>query len=244
MSRAAAALLPLLAACRAWTLPPPEPWAAPRPGAVAVGLRPALFTLYGIDGVFDADTPAKGPLTAVDDGDLSGRFGLAARVEVCLRPELFAFVAADYRVYDIEGLEPIPELHVSIETVDSLQYTAGLRYLFPPLGRAPRVRPWCELGLSYLPEVDVEFEVDLSRFGSSNLEIETTAEGGWMAGGGVGLAYRWTDRVALELGVVYEVPLSPLDSDLSFSIGASEVPMRGDLEPQGLIGFLGLSVTL
>ena len=55
------------------------------------------------------------------------------------------------------------------------------------------------------------------------------------------LAYQWTDRIVAELGVVYEIPITELDTDLSFSVGPSSVPFFGELEPQGLIGFGGVS---
>ena len=231
-------------ACRSEWLAPPlaaEPWSHLEPGALGVAIKPGLFTLYGVDGDFEAETPASGTLTETDSGDLVGRFGLAVRGELALSEELVAFAGVDYRVYDIDGLNPIQDLDVTVETVDSLQYTAGLRYYLEPFERAPRLRPWCEASLSYLPGVDVGFEVDLSSFGSSNLSIETESGGYWVGGLAGGVAYRWTDRWTLDLGAVYEVPLSRMDTDLTFEIGTSEVPMFGKLRPRGIIGFFGLT---
>ena len=221
-----------------------EPWAQLEPGAARVTLQPGAFTLYGVEGDFEADTPAKGPLSQGDDGDFVGRFGLALRGELVLRPNLVAALGADYRRYDIEGLNPIEELTVELETIDSLQYFASLRYLFEPFDGQPRLRPFAQASVAYLPTVDVAFEVDLSEFGSSNLVIDTEGEGYWVGAGALGLVYHWTDRLELELGLAYELPLTPLDVDLSFSIGPSTVPMSGELEPAGLIGFWGLSWTL
>jgi hypothetical protein len=221
---------------------PPEPWL--EPGDVSLSLRAGLFTLYGIDGEFTVESPSEGTLTEDDSGDLVGRFGVALRGEVALRENVQLFAGADYRMYDIEHLNPIEELEVSIETVHSLQYMLGARYLFPTFEAAPSWRPYGELSVAYLPSVDVGFEVDLSDFGSSNLEIDTEGEGYWVGGLTAGLLYRLTKHLTAELGVLYEVPLSTLDTDLSFSIGSSTVPMFGELRPQGLIGFCGLSAAL
>jgi len=221
-----------------------EPLGGPRAGDFNLALKPGLFTVYGIDGEFTVESPAKGTLTEDDSGELVGRFGLALRGEYALREDLLLFLGADFRIYDIEDLNPISELDVAIETVDSLQYMLGARYLFPHLGSARRWRPFGELSVAYLPSVDVGFEVDLSDFGSSNLKIDTEGEGYWVGGVAAGMAYQLTERVSAELGALYEVPLTTLDTDLSFSIGSSEVPMFGELEPQGLIGFCGITVRL
>src|SRR5688500_12050754 len=121
-------------ACR--TLPPPldqDPWSDLAPGQVSLSVKPGLFTLYGIDAELTAETPAKGTLTSEDSGDLVGRFGLALRADYALRDDLLAFAGVELRVYDIEDLNPIQELDVSIETVESLQYALGVRSLFAPL---------------------------------------------------------------------------------------------------------------
>jgi hypothetical protein len=235
-------LLVQASACR--SLPPPldtEPWADLAPGQVSISVKPDLFTLYGIEAELTAETPAKGTLTSEDSGDLAGRFGLGVRAEVALRADLVAFAGAEWRVYDIEDLDLIEELDVSIKTVESLQYAAGVRKLFAPLAAAPRWRPWAELSLAYLPTVDVGFEVDLSEFGSSNLKIDTEGEGLWVGGAAGGLVYRLSEHLTGELGALYEVPLNDMQTDLSFSIGSSEVPMDADLRPQGLIGFCALA---
>ncbi len=222
---------------------PRAPWATRAAGGLALALKPGLFTLYGIDGDFTAETPAKGTLEESDSGDLVGRFGLALRAEYAWSSYGVAFLGAEYRVYDIEGLNPIQDLDVSVETVDSMQYSVGVRGLLPALESLPRWRPYGELSVIYLPDVDVGFEVDLSRFGSSNLEIDTQGEGYWMGAISAGALYAWTEHLSAEIGLVYEVPITEMDTDLSFSIGSSTVPMFGELAPRGLVGFCGLTWT-
>lgn len=211
------------------------------PGNVGVGLRPGLFALYGIDGEFVAETPAKGTLEQSDSGDFVARFGAAARAELVLRDDLLIALGIDYRLYDIDGLNPIQELDISVDEVDSLQYYLALRYLLPAFESQPRLRPFAQATVAYLPSVDIGFEIDLSNFGSSNLRIDTEGEGYWVGGASVGLLYQWTDHLVAELGLLYEVPITELDADLSFSIGPSEVPMFAELKPQGLLGFGGLT---
>ncbi|MCZ6598987.1 MAG: hypothetical protein O7B99_15225 [Planctomycetota bacterium] len=218
-----------------------EPWDIVRPGAFGLSLRPALFGIYRVEGDFTAETPAKGTLTQTDSGDLEGRFGLALEVEYFVTSNWMLAAGVDYRVYDIDGLNPIQGLDVEVETVETLQYYLGLRHLFAPFASRPRLRPYVQGTLVYLPEVDIGFEVDLSAFGSSNLEIDAKGDGYWVAGVATGLMYHWTPQLVAELGIAYELPLTSLDADLTFSIGPSLVPFEAELEPEGLIGFWGLT---
>ncbi|MEW6073980.1 MAG: hypothetical protein AB1726_15470 [Planctomycetota bacterium] len=250
MPRRPAPALPLLpplvlflGACAA----PPlagEPWERASAGTLGIGVRPALFTIYGIEGEFVTQNfdPPPPEIVSTDDGDIRGRFGLAVEGQCFLTDRLVASAGVDFRAYDIENLTPSPELTVEVERIESRQYYGSLRYLFPPLAAGGRLRPFAQVSLAWLPEVDVGFVVDLSEYGSSNLDIETAGEGAWVGGLAAGLVYQWRDRWLLEAGLAYERALRPLEADLGFDIGPQHVPMDAEFAPAGWVGSAGLSL--
>ncbi len=232
-------VLPQLVGCAGWQPPLEEaPWALYEPGTFGVGLRSGLFTFYEIDGDFTFSS-VSGTGTAEDDGDLVGRLGLAARAEYVLTENLKLHAGADYRKYDIDELNPFSDdINIEVKTVDSLQYFAAARYLFEPNPLHPRFRPFAEASVSYLPGVEVEFEVDIP---GPNLVIDSTGDGYWVGGLAVGVEYHWTERLVAELGLTYEIPITELDVDMSFSAAGSPFPFFGEFEPEGFIGFGGVS---
>lgn len=211
-------------------------------------LRPSLFNLFAISGTFQSiDFMSGDPIVSNDRGDIEGKYGVALQVDYQLNSWLAFSVGADKRAYEIIGLNPIQELDVSVDSVDSTQFYITTRYLLPPLG-APgwnasrgRFQPYGEITLSYLPGVDVGFEVDLSEFGSSNLRIDSTADGFFLAGLTAGAFYDLSRRWRLQFGTTYEYPVTTMEADLSFDIAGNTVPLQGEFEPLGLIGFVGVT---
>ncbi|MAB81165.1 MAG: hypothetical protein CMJ89_17605 [Planctomycetes bacterium] len=221
----------------------PAPGAS-TPGKFGVTLRPALFTLYSVDGRFEGMNlaPPFEPLANTDSGDIVGRYGFALQFDYRVNHWLEFSLGADARSYDVEGLDPIPELDITVDSVDSTQFYVSVRNPLRPLGAEGRWQPFVEFMLSYLPGVDIGFEVDLAPFGSpSNLVIETKSDGYFIGGVTVGFLYRWRPRWLLQVGTTYEIPLTKMDADLSFDVVGQTVPLTAELEPSGLVGFVGIS---
>ena len=219
-----------------------EPYAFAREGTVAVSARPALFTDYRIGGDFTSvDFTTGDDLVTHDGGDIIGRFGLALGADLWLSPAWMLTLGADYRTYDVEGLTPSEELDITIDEVDSLQYFVAARHLFEPFDDTGRLRPFGQVSLAYLPNVDIGFTVDLSAFGSSDLVIDASGESYWVAGLAGGLVLQLTDRWLVEFGLLYEFPLTDLDVDLGFEIAGNSVPLDARLQPEGLVGSVGLT---
>ena len=220
-----------------------DPWEATRAGSWGIGLRPALFTVYGIDGEFVSKNFAPPPdeIVSHDEGDIVGRFGLALEGQYFVTDRLCVALGADRRVYDIEHLTPTPELDTNVDRIVSLQYYGSLRYLLSPLGESRRWRPYGQVSLAWLPGVDVGFEVDLSDYGSSNLDIETKGKGYWVGGVSTGMLYHWRTRWVVEAGLLYEFPITTLEADLGFELGPTYLPLDAEFRPQGWVGFCGLS---
>lgn len=218
------------------------PWSELAAGVLEVSLRPAAFTAYDVEGAFTSLDFATGEtLSESDAGAFEGRFGAALGLGVFLGPSDLLELGADFRRYDIEGLSPIEELDVAIDRSDSWQAFALWRHLFAATDSMPRLRPFGELSLAYLPGVDVGLEVDLSSFGSSNLRIESEGEATWVGGLAAGAVYDLGGGWLAELGLRYEAPLADLEVDLGFEIAGSTVPLAAELEPAGWIGWVGLS---
>lgn len=211
------------------------------PGKFGVTLRPALFTLYRVDGRFDSmDLVTMEPLVRTDSGDIVGRYGVGLQFDYRVNHWLEFSLGADTRSYDVEGLNPIPKFDITVDSVDSTQFYVSVRNPLRPLGAAGRWQPFTELSLHYLPGVDIGFEVDVGL--PSNLILETKSDGYFIGGLTVGCLYRWRPRWLLQLGTTYEIPLTKMDADFSFELFPGQiVPLTAELEPSGLIGFVGIS---
>ncbi len=211
-------------------------------GKFALTLRPALFTLYRINGRFQSmDFVSGDPITSTDSGDIVGQYGFGLQLDYQPNHWLAFSLGADTRAYDVKGINPIPELNVAVESIDSTQFFLAARNLLPPLDAGGRFQPFLELSLSYLPGVDVGFEVDLSEFGSSNLMINSHSNGFFLAGFTLGAFYNWSRHWRLQFGTTYERPLTDMEVDLSFELANTTVPLTAEFEPLGWIGFFGLS---
>ena len=230
-----------------------EPWTQVSAGATTLTLAPALHTVYEIGGdfealVFNPDTGQQDvTIEATDQGDIEGRFGLALRAEHYLTDALTAMLGVAYRRFDVDGLDPIrdPLVEIQIDTIDLLQYYAGLRYAFPPFGSSRRWRPFLQANVAYLPAVDVGYSVRFSEIlGLSDLEVEGEGDGFWTAGLAGGVQYHWRPRWLLEFGAVHEWTLADMDADLSFEVATSTIPFEAELESEGFVFFWGLTFVL
>jgi hypothetical protein len=244
----------LIAAGSAGCIHPPKlerpAWDVLRPGRVAFGHQLGLGTLYGIDGHFEADTPDFGTGMPThheedDSGEVVGKWATSAQFQVALGGGWSAVLGALYRRYDVEHLNPISELPVSVDAAASEQYFVGIRRWLPPVAGHERWRPWLEGQVAFVPGVDIGFELDLSAFGNSNIRAETESEDYWVGAAGTGIAYQWSDRALLELGATYEFALAPFDATLPIEIpnGSSTllVPIESEFDPAGLVAYLGLA---
>ena len=237
------ALYLLLLFCTGCSSPalPGEPWEQVRPGAVALNLRLPVASLYRIDGdfLFGSANPAIGFAKLEDTGDIVGSFGVAAEVEVFATDAIGLALGVDHRQYDVEGLNPVPQLPVTVEPVKSTQFHAAARYLFRPLSVAPRWRPYTRARLAYLPRANLDLSVGVP--GSSPLAIDSASGAFFSLGLEAGMLYQWHARSNLELGLAWELPLNSMFTDLSTEIAGEPIVFEGELRTGGLILFLGIS---
>lgn len=220
-----------------------EPWASFRPGTLAVTLRQPLFSIYEIEADFVAETILDGTRRGSDTEDVEGRYGAALGLEYFVADWLSIGGGIDYRLYEIDDLAPEGLPPVEIEALSTLQLYLALRGYFEPFESAPRWRPFVGLDLAWLPRVDIEYDVDFSEFDIDLPAQEGEGEDLVMLGLVAGVLYQWSDRLVFQAGAQYEVPLVPLDADLTFEIDALsfDFPFFAEFEPRGLIGFVGAS---
>lgn len=242
----AAALAALLGAC---SVPPleREPWHPLRERSIAVVARPALFDDYELTGEFVADTPAAGILTATDTGDVLGNFGLVAGAEWNLSDRWSIGSGVEQRRYVVRDLNPIQELDIKVDDVESLNLYAALRHRFAPFASNPRLRAYAQVVLAWYSSTDIGFDVVTPIPDEPPIRIDSEGEPFWLGGLGAGLLYQWSDRVVFELGTLYERSLTPLEADLTVEFGPGgpgfSIPFDAELEPEGWIVFAGVSYT-
>jgi len=214
-----------------------------RKGTRAISVRPGLLTFYGVDGRFEQGA-ASGvePQSGSDDGTIKGTFGLNLVGEIFLTDRVALDFGIEYRTYEVQGLNPIVEIPILVDDVASLQVNLGLRYLLDPLECNPRLRPWIGAGISYLPETDLGFDLDLSSLGLANIRVDAKGSEYFVGSLAGGVLYQIMDRMTLEAGLIYEFPLTQFDADLTFEpLSGTTIPFFAELDPSGVIGFCGIT---
>ncbi|QDU68485.1 hypothetical protein Pla86_35810 [Planctomycetes bacterium Pla86] len=223
-----------------------EPWHPLRGGSFALAVKPALFDDYTLEGDFVADTPG-GLQQATDSGDVLGKFGVAVRADWHMTDRWSMGVGADLRKYVVRDLNPIDQLDIRVDDVQSLQYYWALRHQFQPFASSRRLRAYGQAILSWFPTTDIGFDVTTPIPDEPAIRIDTKGEPYWLGALGTGLLYQWDDHVLLELGVLREWALTPIEADLTVEFGPGgpgfEIPFEASLKPEGWIVFVGLSYT-
>lgn len=257
--RRGASLALLLAACRAPHLARP-PWSLARAGARAFTFEQPLVSVYTMDGDLTVGVPSVPSIGFGDapptSGDVAGIYGLALRLDVYATEQLVLSTGVDARHYRIEGfqpLDPIPDFDdpsmlvdgivLDTDPVTSLQAFVSGRWLFAPFGAAPRVRPYGQVSLHYLPSIEVTGSANLEKVapGTSLLPFDSVSDDLFLLGLGTGLMWQWSDATAFELGAAYELPLDDLELDINVDVLGVDVVSRSRLEPRGWILHAGVS---
>jgi hypothetical protein len=200
-----------------------------------------VASLYEVEGdfLFGSTNPAIGFTNVSDSGTIEGSFGLGAEVEVFATRSIGLALGVDHRQYEVEGLNPVPQLPVTVQPVESTQFHVAARYLFQPLSAARRWRPYGRARLAYLPQANMELSVGVP--GSSPLAIDSASGDFFSLGLEAGMLYQWHARSHLELGLAWELPLNTMFTDLSTEIAGEPITFEGELSTSGLVLFLGLS---
>ena len=221
------------------------PFSAARAGAWTVTSRIVGPHYYATSGSFEAETPG-GVQAADDDGTLRGLFTWSLGFEHYLTDDLSLGLTYDRRTYDVQDLDPIndPNLGITVKRTRSDQFSLWARHLLPAWGGAEsRWRPFLMGGVSYFPGIELTVTGD-SPILPTPLTIDTTSESFFTGLLGGGMVVDLGAGLLAELGAIAEFSLADFNTDLSLSIGPSDVPFDADLDLFGLYGYLGLQYHL
>lgn len=222
-----------------------EPFASARAGAWTVSSRLVGPHHYATSGTFEADTPG-GLQTAEDDGTLRGLFTWSLGFEHYLMDDWSLGLTYDRRTYDVQDLDPIndPNLGIEVSRTRSDQISLWSRHLLPAWGgTGSRWRPFLMGGISYFPGIELTV-TGSSPILPTPLTINTTSESFFTGLIGGGVAIDLGARLLAELGAMAEFSLADFNTDLSLSIGPSDVPFDAELDLFGVYGYLGLQYHL
>ncbi len=201
---------------------------------------------------YEANVEAKGTSGVLQPGgvsdvgddtvDLEPQYGGALKYAYMLTDSFSLGGIIEYRSFDPD---PVMPLTAELETEDfqTWHFILSSRYFFRPFLKAPRIRSFVGLDLSWIPEVNFS-DVDVTYPASSGIPSEVlsdvTGSDFWTIAPVIGGQYLLSDHLTLDFGAFYEVPLTSSRESLRFeNLGGATSDVN--VEPEGLIVFIGIS---
>lgn len=229
-----------------------EPYAFLSKGRTGLVWKQPLVNHHVLEGEFEigpVPDPLGGPdnfFFETDKGKVIGKYELALGARSYLAENTTIEAGIGYRVFDIEGLSPVPDPNMKfiVETVDSMQFYLSLRRYFDVPGDAlsERWRLFGELGFILAPGVNVDAQL---QFLETKQPFQSKADAYYTVAATGGMSYQISDSLLAEFGVSWEHLLNPLSVDLTSTInfGGPDVviPVRAEMTPKG--GFVFVSLT-
>ena len=237
-ARPFAALLALVASCQAPSVA--RPWSHVRAGAMNVGVSTGWAD-------YEAEVAARGTSGALagasgtDTSELGPRYGAALKFNYFVTDEFSIGGIAELRGFDPDPVSPLGAELVG-EDFETLHLVGSLRWFGEPFEERRRLRPFYGLDVGWVPGVrldDVRVDYDpLLMLPSERVSVE--GDSFWTIAPVLGLSYLLARNLSLELGAFYEFPLSTSDESVTFTnLGGATADV--EVEPQGLVGFVGLT---
>lgn len=147
-------------------------------------------------------------------------------------------------IVELRSFEPDPVMPLSAELVadsfETFHLLGSSRWFFDPMGASRRWRPFIGLDVSYVPDVDLgQVEVNYPG-GIPSERVRAKGSAYWSIAPVAGMSYQLVDGMTLDFGAFYEMPLTASEAEVQFqNLGGAEADVR--VEPEGLIGFMGVS---
>jgi hypothetical protein len=222
-----------------------EPWSQAGQGTHALGASTG-WAVYEAQITLDdqSGSPVQGTGTSTADlppialGALSYSYFVTDGVSLGARFEA--------RSFDPDPSAPL-DSSIDPDEYDSYHYLLTARFWSEPLGESRRWRYFGGLDINYTAGIDFDATViyapgiieRVALAGDSLLSINPVFGG----------SYLLADRLSLDIGAFFELPLSTSDDDLTLNVpnglgGSEPNSVAAQVEPKGLIVFLGLTYYL
>lgn len=178
-----------------------------------------------------------------DTTDLEPNFGAGLRYSHFLTDNWSLGLLFEYRSFNADPVMPIAA-EIDADDYESSHFILANRFYGNTFGEEDRWRLVGGIDLGYVPKVELDATVNYAPGVSEDISVE--GDEYWTIGALVGLSYLMRDNLALSFGAFYEFPLDSSDDSVVLNVpvpGVGTVPSRLDAEvdPQGLIGYIGLS---
>jgi hypothetical protein len=222
-----------------------EPWSTVDNGTVAVGASTG-WAVYEAD-VELSDTSGSPVLgSGSDTAELDPVFGAAAKLTYFLHPQVSFGGIVERRAFDPDIVRPLSS-DIDADDYETYHFILSSRFFTTPLGEDRRWKAFGGLDLGWVPYVDL----DATVIYAPGFQERVTLEGDDYFTFGVvgGLSYLVADRLSLEIGAFYEWSIDASSDTLTLNIpnglgGTDANLVDGEVFPEGLIGFIGLTYYL
>lgn len=215
-----------------------EPWAKTGQG------EHSLTLLTGTT-VYEADVEVSGldgPIAGATDSaetTLDPEFGMQLEYGYFLVDDISIGAIAGVRRFDPDSVELLG-VDFDPDAFTTSHFFLASRWFLPAFGDEQRWRPYVGLDLGYVPEVSFDARVDYG--GGFTQEVEYDGDAYWKVVFRAALACLLTDRLSVEVGSQYELPLDSSDATITLDIpGAGSSNVAGEIEPAGFVLFVALS---
>ena len=222
------------------SLPPlqEEPWSVTKAGSTGVLARLGLDADVEVESTYSFDSNF-GPFEIEDDTDLDPRFEAGLGVEYFLFDDVSLVVGSAWRVFQPES---IGDDVIEFDKIREFEGFAGVKWVLPwRLPPSDRVRPFLQVGVGYLPDIDFDATVDLGVPQIPPEDFEFDGSTAWSAGAQAGLMFQISDHWVGQLGFLYEWNLQSADDDVQLDFLDSTLDLDIELEPRGWLLLGGLT---
>ena len=181
--------------------------------------------------------------TGSDSTDLDPIGGGALKYNYFVTDNIALGFIFEFRTFDPDPVAPL-ESEIDADEYTSEHYLLSTRYWSDPFGSDLRWKWFTGLDLNYSPGVDLDATV---IYAPGFIErVSLSGDEFWTLNPVLGISYLLRDNLSMEAGGFYEFPLDTTDDTLTLNIpnglGQTEANIvDGELEPQGLILFVGLT---
>ena len=215
-----------------------EPWAKTKSGEHSLTLLTGTTAYEAEIDVTAEDGPIAG-LSDSAESTLDPEFGVQLEYGYFVADDFSLGAAAGARRFDPDSVELFGAGFDGDSFWTTHLYLTS-RYFLPAFGDEERWRVYLGLDLGYVPAVDLDATVDYG--GGFTQDVSYEGDAFWQVAMRAAIACLLTDRLSVELGSQYEIPLDSSDDTITLDIpGAGTSNVASEILPEGFVFFLALT---